>query len=91
MTAELKEFLLAIGLIVMVSVVCGLVTAFLSWRGGAKPPNAALRGFAAFGGALTIGVLFYGLTIDLGSIPAQPRVQIITPLVPARTGEVAGR
>lgn len=71
MKVDSNVFVLAVALIAAVALICGLVTGFLSWRGGATPPNAALRGFTAFGGALTIGILFYSLVVE-STIPVPP-------------------
>jgi hypothetical protein len=48
--------LLSLALVVVVAVNCALLTGFLSWRGGANPPNAILKGGAAFGGTLVVGL-----------------------------------
>jgi hypothetical protein len=47
---------LALALVLAVGIICALITGFLSWVGGASPANAALRGGAALGGVLAIGI-----------------------------------
>ncbi len=47
---------LALALVISVAIICGLFASFLSWRGGANPPNAFLVGGAALGGTLALGI-----------------------------------
>ncbi|MBB5918825.1 hypothetical protein BJY24_007737 [Nocardia transvalensis] len=47
---------LSLCLVIAVGIICGMLAGFLSWIGGAKPANAALRGGAAFGGTVGLGV-----------------------------------
>jgi hypothetical protein len=47
---------LALLLVGSVGLNCALLLGFMSWRGGATPPNAALRGAAAFGSVLGLGL-----------------------------------
>ncbi|MGW6730183.1 hypothetical protein ACWF9G_30155 [Nocardia sp. NPDC055029] len=65
-----SEFLLAMALTVMTALCCGLVAGFLSWRGGANPSNAILRGLATFGAVLMAGVVVFGLGFDIESATA---------------------
>lgn len=47
---------LSLSLVAAIGVICGLLAGFLSWIGGSTPAHAALRGGAAFGGALGLGI-----------------------------------
>lgn len=47
---------LAFALVFAVAIVSGLIAAILSAIGGTTPAHAALRGGAAFGAALAIGI-----------------------------------
>ena len=47
---------LSLALVVSIAIICALFASFLSWRGGANPPNAALTGGAALGGTLVLGI-----------------------------------
>jgi hypothetical protein len=47
---------LAFALAISVAIISALSATFLSWRGGANPPNAALVGGAALGGTLALGI-----------------------------------
>jgi hypothetical protein len=47
---------LALALVGVLGINCGLVTGFLSWQGGANPANAILKGGTAFGATLVIGI-----------------------------------
>ena len=47
---------LALALVGVIGINCALVAGFLSWQGGANPANAILKGGAAFGAALVIGI-----------------------------------
>ncbi|MFG3620821.1 hypothetical protein [Nocardia sp. NPDC047654] len=47
---------LSLSLVVAIGVICGMLAGFLSWIGGTTPANAVLRGGAAFGGTVGLGV-----------------------------------
>ncbi|MFG3524903.1 hypothetical protein ACGF5S_31920 [Nocardia nova] len=47
---------LSLCLVAAIGIICGMLTGFLSWIDGAKPATAALRGGAAFGGTVGLGV-----------------------------------
>ena len=47
---------LTLALIFSIGVNSALLTAFFSWRGGTNPAMAGLRGGAALGGTLLIGI-----------------------------------
>ncbi|GAA1645466.1 hypothetical protein [Nocardia ninae] len=47
---------LSLSLITAIGVICGMLAGFLSWIGGTSPAHAVLRGGAAFGGAVGLGV-----------------------------------
>ncbi|MGW4241150.1 hypothetical protein [Nocardia sp. NPDC004722] len=68
--AGTATFWLAVGLLLAVAALCGMIAAFVSWRGGANPFNAALTGFKAFGGTTGLALTFFALIVALGSHPA---------------------
>jgi hypothetical protein len=47
---------LALALVGTLGINCAIIAGFLSWQGGADPANAILKGGAAFGATLVIGI-----------------------------------
>jgi hypothetical protein len=52
-----------LAIIVLAATVIGLCTGFLSWIGGANPPTAVLRGAAATGATIALGVTMWGFVL----------------------------
>jgi len=49
-----------LAIIVLVALVAGLYTAALTWFGGSTPTTAVLRGGAAMGAVIALGITMWG-------------------------------
>ncbi|MBV8995235.1 MAG: hypothetical protein JO287_16410 [Pseudonocardiales bacterium] len=52
-----------LAIIVLAAALVGICAAFLSWIGGANPPTAVLRGAAATGATIALGVTMWGFVL----------------------------
>ena len=56
MKANPYVLVLSLCLTVAIGIICGMLAGFLSWIGGTTPAHAVLRGGAAFGATVGLGI-----------------------------------